>query len=148
MFCACAISALEPHPECLFARAVAKRAAGPHILQLYYLNCGAGLRILEGHLQKHTFLRGTEEPSVDDFTALEKVEAGGHDLSKYPFPEVRKRIERLKQAGNVRSSCDNGLVQVQFLEHSPVNMAYIEKQQAFEEEDGSFFLLLTLDRPL
>lgn len=109
-------------------------------LKLYCLNCGAGLRILEGHLQKHTFLRGTEEPSVDDFTALEKVEAGGHDLSKYPFPEVRKRIERLKQAGNVRSSCDNGPVQVEFLEHSPVNMAYIEKQQAFEEEDGVFLL--------
>eukprot|EP00435_Cladocopium_sp_Y103_P063574 s399_g25.t1 len=104
------------------------------ILQLYYLNRGAGLSILEGHLRDHAFLRATKAPTIDDFTALKKVEEGGHDLTKYPFPEVRKWARRVRGKGEL--SGDDGLVEVEFLDHSPVNMAYIETQQASKIKVG------------
>ena len=101
-------------------------------LQLYYLDCGAGLSLLEAHLEKYRFLRGTEVPSADDLVAREKVEAAGHNLEKYPFPRVRDWIERLRQTDATTTA--SGEVAVEFLEHSPVNLDYIKQLRSQEEQ--------------
>ena len=123
---------LGPNGSAIARRAFVERAHQAEPLQLYYLDCGAGLSLLEAHLEKYRFLRGTEVPSADDLVAREKVEAAGHNLEKYPFPRVRDWIERLRQTDATTTA--SGEVAVEFLEHSPVNLDYIKQLRSQEEQ--------------
>ncbi|CAE7610503.1 unnamed protein product [Symbiodinium natans] len=127
---------LGPNGSAIARRAFVERAHQAEPLQLYYLDCGAGLSLLEAHLEKYRFLRGTEVPSADDLVAREKVEAAGHNLEKYPFPRVRDWIERLRQTDATTTA--SGEVAVEFLEHSPVNLDYIKQLRSQEEQEFKY----------